>query len=136
MKRQVLVIGLVVLAGLAPLFAQASATARFNVPFEFVVGDVTLPAGEYTVNYEAKTSLIQVGKTGGGVSAIVLTMPSAAKLATASPTLVFNRYGAKSFLSEIWVNGEQIGRAIHKTSYEKEMMAQGLKTKSIQIAAK
>ncbi len=137
MKRQALVIcGLVLLVGFTPAFAQSSATARFDIPFEFVIGDITLPAGDYTVNYEVKTALLQIGKTGKSVSAIVLTGPTQSKEAADGTRLLFNRHGAKYFLSQMWVSGNDRGCEVHKTNYEREVMAQGLKTKTIQVAAK
>ncbi len=60
-------------------------------------------------------------------------------LAPANKTkLVFNQYGSRYFLSQIWVNGETLGRQLPKTSREKEMardLAQNLERGQVEIVA-
>ena len=46
----IVVSGLLVGLGVAPLGAQTNLLVKANIPFEFMVGSKTLPAGEYTVN--------------------------------------------------------------------------------------
>ena len=136
MKKQMLVVlSFVLLAGLGTAFSQASTEARFNIPFEFVVNDVTLPAGDYIVDYSARTSYLTVRNVDGRATAIVLTKPASGKAISAQYVLVFNRYGKKNFLSEMYSADNAIGRGIPKSAYEREVTA-GLKVRSVQLAAK
>ncbi len=53
MKKKLRVWSLVVCAGLVlsamGLFAQTGTVTRYNIPFEFLVGNTLMPAGEYSV---------------------------------------------------------------------------------------
>ncbi len=137
MKKQALMIlGLVLLAGLAPVYAQSSAKASFSIPFEFVVGNVTLPAGDYIVQYSARTTMITITNANGSPTVYALTKSLSGKSAAAQAKLLFNRYGAKNFLSQLWAANDSRGCAVPKTPYEREVMAMALKTSAIKIAAK
>ncbi len=137
MKKQALmVLGLVLLAGLAPVYAQSSAKSSFNIPFEFVVGNVTLPAGDYTVEYSARTTILTITSAKGSPTVYALTKNLSAKAAPAQSKLLFNRYGAKSFLSQLWTANTNRGFGVPKTAYEREMKGIALKSTAVQIAAK
>lgn len=76
-----------------------------SVPFEFMVGDQTMPAGEYTLS---KTSAGPGGWAINGVanraSAFLFAGVGDRKNAGDAPRLVFSRYGDRYFLSQIWTN--------------------------------
>lgn len=118
-----LVKGLTMLALLLTLaLATTAATAngqdqqmvKANVPFEFIVGDKTLPAGEYVIR--------RVGVAGDAL-AIQATasnhktvrLANLARRADKSAALVFHRYGETFFLSQIWVGGNGQGRQLLKS---------------------
>ncbi len=135
MKKQSCFVWLLVLvAGLVPAYAQSSATARFHIPFEFVAGDVTLPAGDYVVTYSSQNSALEIRSRAGNIGMTKLTQPVYGESIKSGAILVFNRYGAKSFLAQLWLSDSNRGRKIPQSKYEREM-AQGLKTKTIQLAA-
>ncbi len=137
MKRQaVVVLGLILLAGMVPAFAKSSAEASFDVPFEFVAGNVTLPAGQYTVSYNAVTSALTVREAKSGACIIVLSNPAQNLQAGSETKLVFHRYGAKTFLRQLWMSGYNIGREVPKSGYEREIMAKLGARGAIQVAAK
>jgi len=137
MKKQALMIlGLVLLAGLAPVYAQSSAKASFSIPFEFVVGNVTLPAGDYIVEYSARTTMLSITSAEGSPTVFALTKNLSAKAAPARSKLLFNRYGAKNFLSQLWAANYSTGYRVPKTAYEREMMAVAPRSTAVQIAAK
>lgn len=135
-KQALLVLGLILLAGMTTVYAQSSAAARFEVPFEFVVNNLTLPAGEYVVDYSAKAGVLTIRNMEGHPTAIVLSRPVAGSSPAAKCVLIFNRYGEKSFLSKLWIASETMGRAVPKSTYEREVIALGLSTKPVQVAAK
>ncbi len=137
MKKQTLMIlGLVLLASLAPVYAQSSAKSSFDIQFEFVVGNVTLPAGDYIVEYSARTTMLTITNAKGSPTVYALTKNLSAKAAPARSKLLFNRYGAKSFLSQLWTANTNRGFGVPKTAYEREVMAVALKSTTVQIAAK
>lgn len=130
MKKQILkgVSMLTLLVAVAFVTAVASAngqsrTMRANVPFEFIVGDRALPAGEYRVS--------AIGN-GNEVMAIASREDAAVRLSIAIETnkvpdrgkLVFHRYGQKYFLSEIWSGGETTGRKLLKSKQERRLEQQ------------
>jgi len=91
-----------------------------NIPFEFYVGEATLPAGQYEVmSTSAAREAVRVRSTENSDVAIRLTS-SAYKLDPVKKgVLVFHRYGNRYFLSEIWTGGESTGRRLLKSSAEK-----------------
>jgi hypothetical protein len=113
---------------------------RANIPFNFAVGSKTLPAGTYDVgtieNGDSKMLLLQARD---GSSSMIVGSNAAEHLKPADKTkLVFNQYGSRYFLSEIWVNGNRRGRQLPKTSREKELakdFAQDLTQRRVEIVA-
>jgi len=113
---------------------------RGNIPFNFAVGSKTFPAGTYDIgsvdSLDGKTLLVQA--TDGNAS-LMVNSNAAENLNPADKTkLVFNQYGNRYFLSEIWVNGATRGHQLPKTSREKETardMAQNLTRERIEILA-
>ncbi len=141
MKRQafslVSLLSLLLVAGSA--IAQ-TVHVRANIPFNFAVGNKTFPAGTYdvgTINHrDDKTLLLQARN---GNESMMVGSNAAESLVPANKTkLVFNQYGSRYFLSQIWVNGETRGRQLPKTSREKEMardLAQNLERGQVEIVA-
>jgi hypothetical protein len=141
MKRQtfslVSLLSLLLVAGSA--IAQ-TVHVRANIPFNFAVGSKTLPAGTYDVGTidgrDSKMLLLQ-GRDGN--SSMIVGSNAAENFKPADKTkLVFNQYGSRYFLSEIWVNGATRGRQLPKTSREKELAkdwAQDLTQRRVEIVA-
>ena len=124
MKRQafslVSLLSLLLVAGSA--IAQ-TVHVRADIPFNFVAGNKTLPAGTYDVGrisrLDDKTLILQ---SRDGNASMMLNSNAAETLEPATKTkLVFTKYGNQYFLSQIWVNGETRGRQLPKCSREKEM---------------
>ena len=141
MKRQafslVSLLSLLLVAGSA--IAQ-TVHVRANIPFNFAVGSKTLPAGTYDVGTidgrDSKMLLLQ-GRDGN--SSMMVGSNAAQNVKPADKTkLVFNQYGSRYFLSEIWVNGNRRGRQLPKTSREKELakdFAQDITQRRVEIVA-
>lgn len=90
------------LAGL-PLLAQtASAKTVVNVPFAFVAGGVTLPAGQYTIESLSETTL-RISGPGGSV--VVLTNEKLASSEVTETKLVFTKQGNLYILHQVWTKG-------------------------------
>ena len=140
MKRQafslVSLLSLLLVAGSA--IAQ-TVHVRGNIPFNFSVGNKTFPAGTYdirTTSSDGKMLLLQARDS----HASTIVASNAAENLKPAPKakLVFNQYGSRYFLSEIWVNGATSGRQLPKTSREKELardVAQDLTLRRVEIVA-
>ena len=141
MKRQafslVSLLSLLLVAGSA--IAQ-TVHVRADIPFSFAVGSTAFPAGTYdvrTIDYQnGRTLLLQAqdGKEG-----MIVVSNAAVNLNPADKTkLIFNRYGDRYFLSQIWVAGETSGHQLLKTSREKELareLARGVTNGQVEIRA-
>ena len=116
MKKQAYtVIAMMVLVGSMAAAAQARVSVRTEmrayIPFEFNVGNKTLPAGDYLVGSVTEGSSMVVLKFQNldGKDSAMLMMRTVEGKAKESATLIFNRYGNRYFLAEAWVDGENMG---------------------------
>lgn len=141
MKRQAFsLVSLLTLLLVAGSAIAQTVHVRGDIPFNFAVGNKTLPAGTYDVGTissgDSKTLLLQ---SRDGDASMMVNSNAAESFKPADKTkLVFNRYGNRYFLSQIWVNGETRGRQLPKTSREKEMardVAQNLTRGQVEIVA-
>ncbi|HEX2715327.1 MAG TPA: hypothetical protein VHM88_24370 [Candidatus Acidoferrales bacterium] len=114
----------------------AQQSVMVNIPFEFVVGDRTLPAGDYDIQRPAtgRPEVLLIHRTDGSASAIVLTMPVEANDWQPESKLLFNRYGDRYFLSQIWTAGERFGRELYKSRAEKELASMETKREVTLVA--
>jgi hypothetical protein len=102
--------------------AQAQETVVVNIPFDFQAGKSTLPAGEYSVKVSNPThSLILISRKDSTASAFINTNAVVAANVQTESKLVFNRYGDRYFLSQVWSEGNTQGRQLLKTAREKEI---------------
>ncbi|MEP6911846.1 MAG: hypothetical protein ABI923_03775 [bacterium] len=108
----------VALAG-AVVSANAQSTSiKANIPFEFVVGDKTLPAGAYSVTTaNAAFDALRIQSADGKNSAVRLSGPTEQKNKSRA-RMVFHRYGHNYFLAEVW-NGGSNGRELAKSKQER-----------------
>jgi hypothetical protein len=105
-------------------FAAYSRRVTADIPFAFMVNGKQLPAGKYVVrnggtqnlmviqNAETKDSaafLIRGGRTGKDASA----------------KLIFNKYGERRFLSEVWDGVSQSAHALPVSGAERRLRQQG-----------
>ncbi len=101
---------------------QADEPMLVNIPFAFVAGNVTLPAGEYRVQkLDRNLAVVLIRCSDANASAMVLSNAAQAKEIQTQSKLVFNRYGNRYFLSQVWAAGSIRGRQLLKSSREKEI---------------
>jgi hypothetical protein len=84
--------------------AQDTEGVRVNVPFEFVVGGATLPAGTYTVGRVSPEPYSSLAISGYRHGALVLPIAIDGPR-TEQPKLSFEHVGDKYFLSEVDMPG-------------------------------
>jgi hypothetical protein len=109
MKNQLFaLIGLGLLLATASAYAQTG-VVKANVPFNFIVNAIDLPAGEYMIQPVGSSgSAIAIQNPDNQIFKVVL--PHACQSAEAQKTskLVFHRYGSQYFLAQVWT-GERPG---------------------------
>jgi len=118
-----MILALAVMVSAAPLAqAQAQARVRATVPFEFGLGQSSMPAGVYEVsslsnnvlavrNLETKDARLMIQSM--HVDAQGEGIPSA--------KLVFHKYAGQYFLTEIWSGQSSIGIAFPESKREQEL---------------
>ena len=102
---------------LTPALAQIR-IVKANVPFDFVVGNQTLPAGEYSFALNG-AGMLRITQTSGPTIAGVIAAPKAGSN-DATPRLLFHRYGNRSFLAEVWVGELGVSHQLYTSASELE----------------
>ena len=123
MKKNVLAVlaisGLVAALSV-PVFAQ-SLGIEASIPFEFVAGDKTLPAGEYSVINFGNAGSLSIRNQSSYEGALVITNAAQANVSSSNSQakLVFHRYGNQYFLAQVWGGYESLGRQLPMTREER-----------------
>lgn len=119
------VIALLVLGGAMAAAAQAQtarrAPVRVSIPFQFNVGNATMPAGDYLIRElteDSNASTLQISRRDGGANTIV-NMIGAMGNTQAMSKLTFRRYGNQYYFAEVWVDGEKEGLQAPKSKAER-----------------
>jgi hypothetical protein len=158
MKKQFVLLLLIALLGAGSAVAQS--VLKVNVPFNFVVADQTLPAGEYYLASFGSNGIVRVRDFSKHISIFTLsdyaqrrTLPEVTTEWMAVPTeasdtgavaafkpvtesgynsAVFNKYGDKYFLSTMWLGFS--GRTFKQGKIEREVKAAELQQKNETVA--
>jgi hypothetical protein len=102
--------------------AQAQEALVVNVPFDFTAGNQNLPAGEYSVKVsQSDARIVLIERKDATAAMFVGTNAVDANKIQSESKLVFNRYGDRYFLSQVWNEGNSRGRQLMKTASEKEI---------------
>jgi hypothetical protein len=89
-----------------------------TVPFGFLAGEKSLPAGEYHVYAGPASGVVTIRSRDGKTGVFLLSQRSESLEAPNQSTLVFHRYGSRYFLSQIWVEGHRSGVEFRPSSTE------------------
>ena len=126
MKKQVLttltMLSFLLLTALT-VSAQSERIRVISIPFSFVVGHKTLPAGNYSLEPNKKDSnnvwLLQ--SKAGHTTALFITMAVRANETQEEVRVVFHKYGDRYFLSQIWTPGANTGRELSMPRLERQL---------------
>src|ERR1700682_1871852 len=125
--KWLVVVTLVVLSGMAAAQLIGSSRIVAQVPFEFMVANKIVPAGEYVVQaftMDGKTLVIRNAEAKVG-----LLSPSSqteGKQDASHYALVFNHYGDRYFLSGIRLQGSKITYRLPESKVEVELRSQNV----------
>ncbi|HXW61791.1 MAG TPA: hypothetical protein VEJ45_04270 [Candidatus Acidoferrales bacterium] len=113
--------------GFGLLLSTAAANAqgfdlRANIPFDFVAGNQTLPAGEYQIQSGAVSDAILMVRSSDGKRTMYLTAANCGGGNPAENTeLVFHHIGKQYFLYQIQVRSHRVGRQLPISRAEAEV---------------
>ena len=130
-----------VLAGLLIAAGAARAqTARFDVPFQFKVGKVLMPAGAYIIQrantYDTATEEMR-GVDPHTSASNDYFIPSPVELRGRKDTtdLIFRCYSGECFLSQIWTAGNPIGKEVRLQVPESLLAREAPAPDEVEVAA-
>jgi hypothetical protein len=115
-----LFLGLSLVLSALPGHAQDSDRVNVTIPFDFVVGDKQLNAGEYVVESLLDGRALRLRSNGGDVQQIAFTLPIANQTAN-HERLLFHHDGDQYFLSQVWFWGDEDGRELTRGVQEKSL---------------
>ena len=137
---KLLILGLLFAAGATCTKAQglSEGTIEADVPFAFIVGKKTFPAGKYTFKRADDTNPEVLGiSDNSGRRTIFFRADNAEANEYPSQTkLVFDKIGDQYFLSEIWASDTNVGYRLPKTNAEKSLEGGDIKAELHSILAK
>lgn len=93
--------------------------AEVNIPFAFTATNHILPAGQYRVERESDHLILLRGPVD---AAFVLMHDTSTARASKQGKLVFDHYGDKYYLRQIWTAGSSDGLECPKSRAEKESL--------------
>ena len=124
-------------AGALPQSAQTQKLLA-NIPFAFIVGAKSLPAGRYTIAVLNPTSdqrVLQVRSIDGRFTAITLTTPVIGN-ESKKGKLTFRRYGNQYFFAQAQMAGESTSLAAAKSRAERaQAVASAAQNRMVVVAA-
>src|SRR5215469_5821736 len=116
-------VALAVLVALAPAYAQKT-SATVNIPFNFTVDDVCMPAGEYIVSTPSER-VVAVQHVGGPESKTTMTNNGSPTTSHGGPKLVFHKYGNAYFLAAAWLPNSDHAREFVTSAQEMQVARDG-----------
>ena len=115
-------------------YAQDSHRVIADVPFAFTVNHQALPAGEYEVADGPAYGTVVIQSEDREHTVITVANSAQAKEETLPGKLVFQRYGDRYFLREVFSPGVSMGRELRRTKGEREMASNHVGSK-VEVAA-
>jgi hypothetical protein len=116
-----LCIGLNLAFSAMPAHAQDSARVTVAIPFDFVVGNKQLKAGDYVIESVLDRKAVQFRGKDGNVQQTVFTVPIETNAFGKRDRLVFHRDSGKYFLSQVWFSEDEDGRDLIPGVQEKNL---------------
>jgi len=96
---------------------------RADVPFEFSVGSVNLPAGEYVISRRMGSSVMRIATAKGDRQSLWMTKSTTTDSHPEETHLTFHVYGQQYYLAAVWSGTGAGGLVLPKSRAEKEAAA-------------
>lgn len=120
-------LALLLVGGLTAAQAQMDSNTILdaNIPFQFVVGRTTLPAGKYVIRpideSEDTPNVLEIRSANGKVGTILDTENTSLNQAPRKTEVIFDKIGNQYFLSQIFVEGENYGVQAIESKMERKL---------------
>jgi hypothetical protein len=103
--------------------AQIIGDLMVSIPFQFHVGSSRLPPGKYVIHMLDSNDLtvMEISSADGSISALFNVQSAQANQAPAKSELIFNKYGNRYFLAELFDEDNADGSRVVESRYEKRM---------------
>jgi hypothetical protein len=103
--------------------AQIIGSLEADIPFQFHVGNAKLPPGKYVIRVVQNSDLgvMEISSADGSTSALFEVRDAQAKSAPGKNELIFNKYGQRYFLENLFDESNPSGSAVVKSGYEKRI---------------
>ena len=125
--KWVVAVTLMVLSGMAAAQLMGSSRIAAQVPFEFVVANKIVPAGECVVQAATMDGkILMIDNAGAKVGLFSGWSQTESKQRAPHYALVFNRYGDRYFLTGIKLQGSKITYHLPQSKAEAELLAQNV----------
>jgi hypothetical protein len=113
-KAALAVLALGTLVGTMTAAAADRSMARFDIPFQFVVGNEVLPAGHYEVVLvpDARVAVREVSEAKTHIVGLTRNFQSRSSVNSEKSLLRFSKYGDTLFLSAVWGAGDVDARTV------------------------
>jgi hypothetical protein len=108
-----------------------------NVPFSFIAGEKSFPAGDYTFTVDDPDApiLLAIKNKKGEKLDIMLTQSKNLRKAADQSKLVFEKYGNQSYLSQVWVAGMSTVQVVPQSEIQKEVAEHAGHHETVDVAA-
>jgi hypothetical protein len=125
--KWIVVVTLVVLSGMAAAQLNSGSKIVTQVPFEFVVANKVVPAGQWVVGfYIPGGNILKISNAHKNVGVFSTSSRTEGKQDAAHYALLFNQYGDRYFLSGIKLQGSKIIYHLPESKAEAELRAQNV----------
>jgi hypothetical protein len=111
---------MLVLGAAVPMLAQSPGPMKVNIPFNFVVENDRLQAGEYSIERVANGRL-RIQNNDGRTAATFLALAKQGTVTAEKAHFIFHRYGNEYFLATIWTPGQEVGWEVLQGKLETEL---------------
>jgi hypothetical protein len=113
------VLGLLLALSAVPGHAQDVAKVMATIPFNFVVGNKELKAGDYVIESSFANTALRFRSADGDVQQIAFTLPIETNKTGNHERLLFHHDGDQYFLSQVWLSGDEKGQELIPAVKEK-----------------
>jgi hypothetical protein len=120
-RRIVMFLGVAAILAVPLIYAQLDPALEAEIPFSFEAGQSVLPPGEYRVAAGPVQGLIELACQDSKARIYVSTHAVRSFETVGKGQLVFQRYGNRYFLRQIWTVGTDTGRELMISKAEKEL---------------
>lgn len=115
-------LGLILALSAVPGDAQDGPRIKATIPFNFVVGNKELKAGDYVIQRVRESGVLTFRNEDTGDQQIAFAVPVESTKTGNQESLIFDRCGDEYFLSQIWLSANE-GHEFVRGAQEKKVAA-------------